>query len=158
MEGARVVLTGSKLCFTINRWWYPYLQTAGVHSLHLRKNRTVNACRGVEIKLLASWIWEQGEDGGYFLVSAALTPEDNQPPTFLPSLQSLFFLWRNSTTGGLDHIIVEVSRSHKIRHKSGRSPMNEAATYTTDTGDGHPYFQRDTNPRSQKPSGCRPSP
>jgi len=39
-------------------------------------------------------------------------------------------------------------------------PFAEATTYTTPTNtrDEHTYFQRDSNQRSQQPSGCRPTP
>jgi hypothetical protein len=42
-------------------------------------------------------------------------------------------------------------------------PVAEASTYTgqtqhTNTRDKHPYPERDSNPRSQQPSGRRPTP
>jgi len=139
------------------RWCYPHLQTPGLNYLHLHKHRALDACRSVKIKLIASWLWAQGEYGGYFLVSAAFN-SGGQPTAHLPSLQPFCVLRRSSPTGGLDNNIIEFPRLHTIRHTSSRTSLNEAATYTTDTGNGHPCLQQDTNPRSQKSSGCRPSP
>jgi hypothetical protein len=59
---------------------------------------------------------------------------------------------------GLGQLIVEVPRSHTIRHTHTHSlgflltndqPVEEAPAYTTNTRDKHPSPQWDSNPRSQ---------
>jgi hypothetical protein len=86
------------------------------------------------------------------------------------------FSMPQQTNLSLGRLIVEVSRSHTIRHTHGRArththththtvgllwtsdqPVAEAATYTTNTTDEHPCPQRDLSPRSQQYSGHRPT-
>jgi hypothetical protein len=57
---------------------------------------------------------------------------------------------------GLGQLIVEVPRTHTIRHThslglllTNDQPVEEAPAYTTNTRDKHPSPQRDPNPRSQ---------
>ena len=66
----------------------------------------------------------------------------------------------------LDHLIVEVSRSHTIRHRDTHaraqlvsskqviSPPQRPMKHTTNTRDKHPCPQHDLNPQSQESSGC----
>jgi hypothetical protein len=73
-----------------------------------------------------------------------------------------FFPAGRHPNSGLRRLIVEGSRSHTIRqtHSSGRTPLKEwsaHAQHATNTWDEHPRFQGDSNPRSQKSSGCRHS-
>ena len=81
-------------------------------------------------------------------------------------LQFFFFFAAHHPNRGLGRPIVEVSRSHTIRHKhqvcllcTSDRLVSEAATYTvqqTDTRDEHPCPQRDSNLQSRQSSGFRP--
>jgi len=82
--------------------------------------------------------------------------------------KSLVFFFVAQNAGlTLVRLIVEVSRSHTIRHTHGRispervispSHIPLLTTQTTNTTDEHPYSHRDSNPRFQLSSGLRRSP
>jgi hypothetical protein len=90
-----------------------------------------------------------------------------RPDELAPWISEAFFFVTQEPNSGLSRLIVEVSRSHTIRHTQpvgflwrSNQAVAEAATYTTQTNarDENPCPQQDSNSRSQQPSGFRPTP
>jgi len=77
-----------------------------------------------------------------------------------------FFSVVQKPNSGLDHLIVDVSRSHTIRHTHAQlvsskqvfSLSQRPMKHTTNTRDKHRCPQQDLNPQSQESSGCMSAP